>query len=82
MRDFKKWVIYKSVGRNVETTMDDVIFRASNSREKVQSLKRQGVREVTRNLRGESHLAGAVYVCLYPDSRETNILNLPACTHH
>lgn len=31
-----------------KTTIESVIFRASNSREEVQSLKGQGVREVAR----------------------------------
>lgn len=39
------------MGRIMETTMDCVIFGTSNSREEVQSLKGQGLREVTRKQR-------------------------------
>lgn len=49
----------------METTMDCVIFGTSNSREEVQSLKGQGLREVTRKQRElweQGHLAGAVSV--------------------
>ena len=40
-----------------------LIFRASDSRGEVQSLEGQGVREVTRNQRGEGHRAGALWAC-------------------
>lgn len=40
-----------SVGRIRETEVDSVIFRTRNSREEVQSLKGQGIREVARNQR-------------------------------
>lgn len=37
-------IIYKSVGRTMETTMASVVFGANNNREKGQSLKGQGER--------------------------------------
>lgn len=40
-----------------------LLFRASESREEIQSPEEQAVREVTRNQRGEGHVAGALWVC-------------------